>query len=183
LVGRWRNGSPLILSPDAPDPATSDATDFGYSADTAELKCPFSAHSRVANPRDEPTFPGTDTPVPRILRRGMPYGAPGVPPDYAGERGLIGLFLCGALDGQFEQLYSWINVNNFSDVFPNLNTQDALIANRVSPTNGDPSFTIPIPNGNPIVIPSMTQFLVTRGTAYGLLPSMTTLRQLAAMAQ
>jgi deferrochelatase/peroxidase EfeB len=183
LVGRWRNGSPLILSPDAPNPATSDATDFGYSADTAALKCPFSAHSRVANPRDEPTFPGTDTPVPRILRRGMPYGAPPAPPDYDGERGLIGLFLCGALAGQFEQLYSWINVNNFSDVFPNLDTQDALIANRVSPANGDPSFTIPIPNGNPIVIPSMTQFVVTRGTAYGLLPSLTTLRQIATMKQ
>jgi hypothetical protein len=83
------------------------------------------------------------------------------------------------LDGQFEQLYSWINVNNFSDVFPNLNTQDALIANRVAPAKGDPSFTIAVPNGNPIVIPSMTQLLVTRGTAYGLLPSMSTLRQLA----
>jgi deferrochelatase/peroxidase EfeB len=180
LVGRWRNGSPLILSPDAPDPKTSDATDFGYSGDTAALKCPFSAHSRVANPRDEPTFPGTDTPVPRLLRRGMPYGAPPTPPDYDGERGLIGLFLCGALAGQFEQLYSWINVNNFSDVFaPNLDTQDALLANRISSPAGDPSFTVPIPNGNPIKIPSLPQFIVTRGTAYGLLPSMATLRCIA----
>jgi deferrochelatase/peroxidase EfeB len=180
LVGRWRNGSPLILSPDAPDPATSDATAFGYSGDTAALKCPFSAHSRVSNPRDEPTFPETDTPVPRLLRRGMPYGAPPVPPHYDGERGLIGLFLCGALAGQFEQLYSSINTNNFSDEFsPGLNTQDALIANRVSPSNGDPSFTIPLPNGAPIKIASMPQFIVTRGTLYCLLPSMTTLQRLA----
>jgi deferrochelatase/peroxidase EfeB len=182
LVGRWRNGSPLILSPDAPDPATSDATAFGYSADTAGQRCPFSAHSRVANPRDEPTFPETDTPVPRILRRGMPYGAPPVPPNYDGERGLIGLFLCGSLAGEFEQLYSWINTNNFSAVFePNLNTQDALIANRVSPSNGDPSFTMPLPNGTTMKIPSMPQFLVTRGTAYCLLPSMTTLQRLTGL--
>jgi hypothetical protein len=110
----------------------------------------------------------------------MPYGAPPAPPDYDGERGLIGLFLCGALAGQFEQLYSWINVNNFSDVFaPNLDTQDALLANRIPPPAGDPSFTVPIPNGNPIKIPSLPQFIVTRGTAYGLLPSMATLRCIA----
>ena len=184
LVGRWRNGSPLVLSPDAPSPATSDATDFGYSDDPAALRCPFSAHTRVSNPRDEMTFPGTDTPVPRLLRRGMPYGAPAVPPDYQGERGLIGLFLCGSLAGQFEQLYSWINVNNFSDVFPNLDTQDALLANRISPSNGDPSFTIPLPPGSsPIPIPSLPQFVVTRGTAYCLLPSIPTLRRIAGMAE
>jgi deferrochelatase/peroxidase EfeB len=184
LVGRWRNGSPLVLSPDAPNPATSNATDFGYSGDTAALKCPFSAHTRVSNPRDEMTFPGTDTPVPRLLRRGMPYGAPPAPPDYEGERGLIGLFLCGSLAGQFEQLYSWINVNNFSDVFPDLDTQDALLANRVSPSDGDPSFTIPLPPGSsPIPIPSLPQFVVTRGTAYCLLPSIPTLRRIAGMAE
>jgi hypothetical protein len=186
LVGRWRNGSPLVLSPDAPDPKTSDCKNFGYSADTAGLRCPFSAHSRVANPRDEPTLPGTDTPVPRISRRGAPYGAPAVPPDYSGERGLIGLFLCGSLVNQFEKLYTWINTNDFSDVFSSP-TQDALLANRIPPAAGnnsdsDPSFTIPITNGNPIVIPTMPQFLVTRGTAYCLLPSIATLQQLAKMA-
>jgi deferrochelatase/peroxidase EfeB len=187
MVGRWRNGSPLIRSPDAPDPKTSDCKKFGYSADTAGVKCPFSAHSRVANPRDEPTFPGTDTPVPRIARRGMPYGVPAVPPDYSGERGLIGLFLCGSLANQFEKLYSWMNTNNFSAVFPNGDTQDALIANRVPPafssSDTDPSFTIPMPNGNPIVIPTLPQFLVTRGTAYCLLPSIATLQQLAKTAK
>ena len=109
-------------------------------------------------------------------------GAPPVPSNYDGERGLIGLFLCGSLAGEFEQLYSWINTNNFSAVFePNLNTQDALIANRVSPSNGDPSFTMPLPNGTTMKIPSMPQFLVTRGTAYCLLPSMTTLRRVAGL--
>jgi deferrochelatase/peroxidase EfeB len=184
LVGRWRNGSPLVLSPDAPNPATGDATNFDYSADSAALKCPLAAHTRVANPRDESTF-NTDTPVPRLLRRGMPYGAPPAPPDYNGERGLIGLFLCGSLANQFEKLYSWINVNNFSNVFlPNLDTQDPLIANRLSPSKGgDPSFTIPIPNSSsPIKIPTLPPFVVTRGTAYCLLPSVPTLQRLAGMA-
>jgi deferrochelatase/peroxidase EfeB len=180
VVGRWRNGSPLVLSPDAPDPCTADATKFGYAQDTDAVRCPFSSHTRVANPRDEPTFPFTESPVPRISRRGMAYGAPPVPPNYDGDHGLIGLFLCGSLADQFEKLYSWMNTNNFSDVFPNLDTQDAVLANRVSPSLGDPSFTIALPNGAaPIVIPTMPQFLVTRGTAYFLLPSIATLHQLA----
>jgi deferrochelatase/peroxidase EfeB len=180
LVGRWRNGSPLILSPDAPDPKTSGATDFGYAGDPAGLKCPFSAHTRVANPRDEKVFPA-DTPAPHLIRRGMPYGAPGAPPDYAGERGLIGLFLCGALAGEFELLYSWINVNNFGDMFQT-DTQDALLANRNATPQTDPSFTIPLPNGSSIKIPSLPQFVVTRGTAYCLLPSIATLERIATMA-
>lgn len=69
LVGRWRNGSPLVLSPLAPDPATSGATDFLYQRDDGDaLRCPFSAHSRVANPRDQPIYIG-EAPVPRLIRR------------------------------------------------------------------------------------------------------------------
>jgi hypothetical protein len=62
------------------------------------------------------------------------------PPDDNGERGLIGLFLCGSLANQFELRYSWINVNDFSKVFsPGPGTRDALLANRVSPSDCDPS--------------------------------------------
>jgi deferrochelatase/peroxidase EfeB len=180
LVGRWFNGSPLILSPDTPDPKTSGATDFGYTGDATGVRCPFSAHTRVANPRDEPVFP-VDQPVPRLIRRGMPYGTPPVPPDYRGDRGLIGLFLCGALAGQFELIYTWMNTNNFSQLFsPNFDTQDAVLANRATP-NVDTSFTIPMQNGS-IVIPSLPQFLVTRGTAYCLLPSIATLSTIAGVA-
>jgi hypothetical protein len=86
-----------------------------------------------------------------------------------------------ALAGQFEQLYSWINVNNFSQVFsPGLDTQDALLARGAA---GDPSFTIRIPNGKPIRIPSLPQFIVTRGTAYYLLPRMKTLRRIAGLSE
>jgi deferrochelatase/peroxidase EfeB len=185
LVGRWRNGSPLVLSPHAQEEATSGRTDFLYASDPDALRCPFSAHSRVSNPRvsnprDELMIP-TDAPVPRLIRRGMPFGAPPAPPDYDGERGLIGLFLCGSLAGQFEKLYSWINVNDFSTVYsPDFNTQDALLASRVSPSVG---FTIPIRKGDSIRISSLPQFIVTRGTAYCLLPSVTTLRRIAMPAQ
>ncbi|MDB5140751.1 MAG: peroxidase [Mucilaginibacter sp.] len=175
LNGRWINGSPLELSPDEPDPKTSHSTKFGYAGDTSGIKCPFAAHSRVANPRDEKL--SEQGPVPRLIRRGMAYGAPPLINSYKGERGLIGLFLCGSLPTQFELLYSWINTTNFSPVFPSQNGQDALIANRSMET-ADTSFTIPTDKG-PVVIKDMPQFVVTRGTAYCLLPSLSTLKSLA----
>ena len=174
INGRWRNGSPLILSPDAPDPATATATAFSYSKDDKGMKCPFSAHTRVANPRDEPVF-AQDLPVPRLIRRGVPYGAPPKGNDYSGERGLIGLFLCGALDSQFELIYSWINTNNFSSFFkPAFNTQDALIANRAVPS-ADTSFTMPTEFGS-IQLSPLPAMIITRGTAYCLLPSLAALQ-------
>lgn len=118
--------------------------------------------------------------MPRLIRRGVPYGAHPAPPKYDGERGLVGMFLCGALAGQFELLYSWMNVNGFSAKFaPGLNTQDALLANRGAA--GDPSFTIAIAKDKKVKIPSLPQFIVTRGTAYCLLPSMKTLRRIAGL--
>ncbi|HZY36675.1 MAG TPA: hypothetical protein VFE53_08515 [Mucilaginibacter sp.] len=178
LNGRWFNGSPLELSPNAPDPKTSHATDFSYGADTDGMRCPFAAHNRVANPRDEPSAPSEPVPPPRLIRRGMAYGAPPSLKSYNGERGLIGLFLCGSLAGQFELLYSWINTTNFSTVIPpeQQQGQDALIANRQMP-GADNSFTIPTAKG-PVVIPALPQFVVTRGTAYCLLPSLSTLKSL-----
>jgi len=179
VIGRWRNGSPLELSPDAPDDATRDAEDFGYASDASGMKCPFSAHTRVANPRDEPVD-AADQPVPRIIRRGMPYGPAWGQGDPNADRGLIGLFLCGALDGQFELLYGWMNTNNFSDLFgPGFDTQDAVVANHQL-AGADGSFAMPTSKGTIKV--KLPQFLTTRGTAYCLLPSIGSLQSIAAQA-
>jgi deferrochelatase/peroxidase EfeB len=177
LNGRWRNGSPLELSPNAPDVATSHATDFGYKGDTTGMKCPFAAHTRVGNPRDEVLNPSEPSPVPRLIRRGMPYGAPPTLKSYDGERGLIGLFLCGSIATQFELLYSWMNTTNFANSFPTQQGQDGLIANRDMP-GADRSYNIPTANGS-ITIDSLPHFVITRGTAYCLLPSINTLKSIA----
>jgi deferrochelatase/peroxidase EfeB len=176
LNGRWKDGSPLELTPDKPNPAESHATAFGYSGDTSGMKCPFAAHNRVANPRDEVlSEPGLP---PRLIRRGMAYGQPFTSTTVSEDRGLIGLFLCGSLANQFELLYSWINTTNFSNVFPSQRGQDALIANR-NTAGADTSFIIPTPAG-PIKIASLPQFVVARGTAYCLLPSISTLKSIVA---
>lgn len=193
MCGRWRQGSPLVLSPDAPDHETSKSTDFGYVAndDMKGLKCPFAAHTRVTNPRDQPVDAAGLTTVPRLIRRGMAYGPPLLEDNAAADRGLIGLFLCGDISTQFETLYSWMNMNNFSDVYsPNFNTQDALVANRGSNPAGSgisTKFTIPMANGKKLVLPmsdgkpkgALPQFVITRGTAYFLLPSISSIKGIA----
>ena len=199
MCGRWRNGSPLMLSPDKPEHDTAHGEDFGYSVTdasgkkddiTSSLRCPFSAHTRVANPRDQDMIAAEGTFIPRILRRGVPYGATmadDVIEDDGVDRGLIGLFLCGDLAGQFEKIYGWMNNNNFSgkEIFSiRRPPMDALLGNRDAANSAAfpgtvTSLAIPVAEVNTITIPSVPDFLVTRGTAYCLLPSLETLGRLA----
>jgi deferrochelatase/peroxidase EfeB len=194
LCGRWRNGSPLMLSPDQPDPATQDAEDFSYvepndpspNHDVASgFKCPFSAHTRVANPRDQDLFsPDVTSFPPRIARRGMPYGKPlKSDKDDGIDRGLIGIFLCGSLAQQFEKIYSWMNLNDFSSVFPSYpSPQDAVLGNRDTQAGqAVTSFLIPMPDNPAGITFNLSDFIVTRGTAYCLLPSLTSLRLIAGL--
>ncbi len=81
FVGRWQNGTPLVLAPDAPLELGPDAdgliNDFLYAADDPTgLKCPLSAHVRRTNPRD---IGGTnDVRRHRILRRRRQQAWPAV---------------------------------------------------------------------------------------------------------
>ncbi len=84
LVGRWRSGAPLVLTPDHDDPAyaTPGRTNaFRYlQHDPDGMLCPISSHIRRANPRDARggSAQNSETVVNRhrILRRGRSYGAP-----------------------------------------------------------------------------------------------------------
>ncbi len=81
IVGRWPDGTPLVLSPDRPDASISSDTerinDFGYADDREGLRCPIGSHIRRSNPRDaEGFFDGRLTDRHRIVRRGRPYGMP-----------------------------------------------------------------------------------------------------------
>jgi deferrochelatase/peroxidase EfeB len=192
LMGRWRNGSPLILSPEEPSADTKDAEVFSYVEQTDKspykdidsgYKCPFSAHVRVANPRDEDLTPAEGASgAPRIIRRGVPYGKPlESSTDDGVDRGLIGLFLCGSLAQQFEKVYSWMNTNNFSRVFSFRGyPQDAVVGNRQT-RNTVNSFIIPRRENDIPPVQNLPLFIVTRGTAYCLVPSLESLRLIAGL--
>ena len=99
MVGRWPNGTPLALFPDAPGPVVDqdeEAFTYGANEDSFGARCPIGSHIRRTNPRDtalpvphDPELSGDPARDPqvrsdrlelvnrhRILRRGRAYGPP-----------------------------------------------------------------------------------------------------------
>ena len=80
IVGRFRNGTPVMLFDKEQNAKSTNLNNFNYSEADEETstsnKCPYHAHIRRMNPRGE-----TETPVNlekelmrRIVRRGITYG-------------------------------------------------------------------------------------------------------------
>lgn len=180
MMGRWRDGTPLVLSPEGPDAKLSRSNDFGYAnEDPSGHRCPFSAHIRVVNPRDTPLDAVVVDGVPVVLRRGMPYGPP-LPGnvDDGVDRGLLGLFLCTDLRRQFYTLTDWVNKNSFSPVYDaNRHAQDVLFGNRAVRL-ASTVFLIPGKDGN-ATVKGLPDFVYTKGTVFLLYPSKATLAALS----
>ncbi|GAP93476.1 hypothetical protein SAMD00023353_13300010 [Rosellinia necatrix] len=72
LVGRWKSGAPIDLTPLRDNPEFATRQDFRFDVKSQE-RCPFAAHVRKTNPRDDlKKFGGTEKN--RILRRGITFG-------------------------------------------------------------------------------------------------------------
>ena len=127
LMGRFRDGTPLALrpSPYSSRYANENYNNFNYTEDTLGTKCPFHAHIRKMNPRDDPgetdkKYKGTieeekkTEPVRkdrRIVRRGMTYGDRNTQLESQGlshlpNNGIGLLFMCfqANIEDQFEFL-------------------------------------------------------------------------------
>ncbi|MGH9225036.1 MAG: Dyp-type peroxidase, partial [Acidimicrobiales bacterium] len=180
VVGRWRDGTPLVLSPDRPDPRISGSkdrvNDFRYGADRDGARCPLGAHIRRTNPRDEFGCDGRLTRRHRIIRRGMPYGPPFSTETEHEDRGLM--FLCFNADiaRQFETIQArWCNDGN---VF-GLDTERDLLANQPRLGEERPNkMTIHGPSPALLVQPDRP-FVVTRGGEYLFAPGIPALRAIA----
>ena len=103
LCGRWRNGVPLALSPNTPDPELPlekyNSFDYKPTADVPDAyddrrgeRCPIGSHIRRMNPRHS-VVAGNSGLKRRVVRRGLPYGPPYDPAHPADgiERGLLGV--------------------------------------------------------------------------------------------
>jgi Dyp-type peroxidase family len=203
VCGRWRNGNPLELMPDAPGTTLplNQLNDFTYATtdpgtdDTLGLRCPIGSHIRRNNPRNEAVV-GTDSTHHRIVRRAMPYGPAYDParPDST-PRGLIGYFINGSLTNQFEFLQGqWDLTSTFvksatgpggpnagNAVF-NISGEDVFLGVNDRP---DSSFTLAAPGArgkNNTNVTGFQRLITTRGGAYCFLPSISGLRYLAALA-
>jgi deferrochelatase/peroxidase EfeB len=186
LMGRWRNGKPLTLAPeDEATPVTeAEINRFDYAPtahhphmydDADGMRCPIGSHARRMNPRGALVMGKPHSR--RIIRRGMPYGPVFDPtqPDDGIERGLIGYFVCGDIEAQFEFLQSTWGNRDFStsgirgEVDPILGSQ---------PDHGG-SFTIRTDDGrDPISLGGLRRWVVARGAAYCFLPGIGGLRYL-----
>ncbi|KAF8804925.1 Dyp-type peroxidase [Phlegmacium glaucopus] len=77
LMGRWKNGTSIEMSPDndAPEIAKDDSrvNNFEFDqSDKDQQRCPFAAHMRKSNPRND--VPPSERLKHLIRRHNMPYG-------------------------------------------------------------------------------------------------------------
>jgi Dyp-type peroxidase family len=196
MCGRWRNGVPLILSPDTDSPAggvsPEQLNNFEYvnadgSGDPKGIRCPIGAHIRRLNPRGQPVAgqgqPGGSNNSHRIIRRGLPYGPaydPAKPYDGL-ERGILFYFINANIENQYEfVLRQWVNDAEFAGVVRlNPKSKDPLIGTQ------DPAesiFVIPQGNGGPpITVTGLSTFITTKAAAYVFLPSITAIKFIAGL--
>jgi Dyp-type peroxidase family len=127
IVGRFEDGTPVVLDPMRTD--MPPVNDFDFRDDVAAQKCPFLSHIRKTNPRGESpfhlaAFASTTVRQERghiMARRGITYGERQYDPatnDFTdtptGGVGLLFMAYMSSLENQFEFTQStWANNANF----------------------------------------------------------------------
>ena len=174
MCGRWRNGVPYGVSPDAqwPNPDVS-RTNFDYSGAS---RCPAGSHMRRVNPRGGTIVQRIANYTRRLIRRGMPYVLkldPAHPDDQ--ERGLLGNFIGASLGAQFEAIMcDWLNLGLLDPDITGAN--DPLIGANTPETSW---FDLTLRNGGSIRLRGFPRFVTTRGGAYTFLPSLPAIKHLS----
>jgi len=194
IVGRWKSGAPIDLAPFQDDPALAADpkrnNDFFFTGErSSQVKCPFAAHVRKTNPRDDLEVPpppiGSISVQPRrIMRRGVAFG-----PEMTEEenrsgrtqhtRGLLFNAYQTSITNGFQFLqHSWAN----NPAFPPFTGQsfasglDPLIGQGTRSTAGlDPNQ----PSGDT----TLGVFIVPRGGEYFFSPSVNGLKTEIAAAE
>ena len=202
LVGRWPSGLPIVESPERDDPAKTALPfaleHFSYrdpvamrvtspasgeeillpagADDPAGRVCPFAAHVRKVNPRNDPPELGSHeaTLQRRILRRGITYGSPSrdVREDDGVDRGLVFVSYQTSIEHQFEFLSrNWMN----SSVNPNGGGHDLIVGQSSTPTRRrratlSPSF------GRNALVNAADEWVIPTGGGYFFSPSISALK-------
>jgi len=178
MVGRWRSGAPLVLSPETP--ASEPRNDFLFTeTDPDGLACPIGSHIRRAHPRDSLDMPPARSLLisrrHRLIRRARKFStlikdSTKRNPKY--EQGLYFIALNADLRRQYEFVQQqWINDPCFNGLD---NDRDPIIGDNS--TLGE--FTI---NAKPISkhLRGLPQFVILRGGGYFFLPGIRAIKFLA----
>jgi len=171
IVGRWRDGTPVALSPEHSDPTlVADAARnnaFAYGEDADGTRCPVGAHVRRANPRDSLPFEGKLVNRHRLIRRGIPYGEPlaaGSLEDDGRDRGVLFMCLQTSIARQFEFVQSqWLGDGN---AFGLGDDQDVLLG----PQDGNPPAKMTVPGRPPFFHGPLSRVVSVRGGEYFFVP-------------
>ncbi|GAA1291517.1 peroxidase [Pseudonocardia aurantiaca] len=182
MVGRWRSGAPLALSPDHDDPELGADpqrnNDFSYyDDDRGGRRTPRGCHIRRGNPRDSLKDSIVSTNLHRVMRRAAVYGpmlADGVLEDDGADRGIVFIFMGAGLARQFEFVQQvWMNDGDFAGLG---NEKDPLIGDN----DGSGTFTIP---AKPLRrrLSALPRFVTVRGGEYFYLPGIAALTWLTTL--
>ena len=110
MVGRWRSGAPLELAPLDDNAALADDdmrnNDFTYAKDSRQYACPYAAHIRKANPRDDSPGGLAESLTHRIIRAGIPFGPEVQPGETVTQHSRGLMFVC--YQASIERQFEWI---------------------------------------------------------------------------
>ncbi len=121
MVGRWKSGAPLSLSPEEDNPDVGEDpeknNDFSFKNDEFGKRCPFSSHMRRMNPRDARNSVLQDIRLHRIIRKSVSFGdivPPEITENDGKERGQFFMGISADAMGTLEFLLKqWANDGNF----------------------------------------------------------------------
>jgi Dyp-type peroxidase family len=178
IMGRWRSGCPVDLSPDKDAPAIAAdpqrRNNFTYAGDDQGLRCPLGSHLRRSNPRATPLKRATAVRRHRLIRRGVEYGPPlpeGVLEDDGIDRGLINLFIQSDIERQFEFVQrEWMKGGEFIGLDPN--EQDPI-----NGVGGEDSQMV-VPGAKQPFLFDLPTFVKVKGGEYLFVPGLKALKGL-----
>ncbi|TFK20175.1 Dyp-type peroxidase [Coprinopsis marcescibilis] len=184
MVGRWRSGAPIDVTPFKDDPKLAKDpqrnNDFKFKDQlNSQQRCPFAAHVRKTMPRDDLESLGISVESRRIARRGIQFGPEVTPSEKQEdktqkERGL--LFVCyqSSISNGFQFMQqSWANNANFpfGEQQPEVPGLDPLIGrgtprkmSGLDPNDATRELTFP-------------DFIIPRGGEYFFTPSIKALKE------
>jgi len=196
FVGRWKSGAPIDLTPLRDNPEIAKDKDqnnnFDYSMAnppdiTDQTRCPFSAHLRKMNPRNdlESAAPNS-VDKRRISRAGIPYGPEVTDAEKHAkttqkDRGLAFVCYQTSLPNQFHFLQTvWANNPNFKQAGvgfdPIIGANSAAGANRSRTVAGFD------PKAQTKNLTIAKDFVESRGGEYFFMPSIAMLTSVIATA-
>ncbi|KIK62637.1 hypothetical protein GYMLUDRAFT_506542 [Collybiopsis luxurians FD-317 M1] len=175
MFGRWKSGTPVVLSPERDDESISNddkqVNNFQYPAD--QSTCPFAAHTQKSYPRNN--LPGSNDHL--FRRASIPYGAELDASETSttkNDRGL--LFVC--YQSSIERGFKYTQQRFTNPNFPSANLQadspghDPVMGTAerymtgLDPHKQSDEFSIPL------------QFVEARGGEYFFMPSISTLNKI-----